>query len=101
VRSLAVEQQQLAQAAGEGLAEKKPTTPAGRTTARNPPELLWHCVLPAAASVADPEAVGVEEPQQLVMQDDLDQLLEMLPADLGSTLINHPKRAQLIEVNVQ
>lgn len=32
------------------------------------------------------------------MQDDLDQLLDMLPADLGATLINHPKRAQLIEV---
>lgn len=32
------------------------------------------------------------------MQDDLDQLLDMLPADLGATLINHPKRAQLVEV---
>lgn len=34
------------------------------------------------------------------MQDDLDQLLDMLPADLGSLLINHPKRPQLIEVRV-
>lgn len=38
------------------------------------------------------------EPQQVIVQDDLDQLLDMLPADLGGLLINHPKRAQLIEV---
>lgn len=41
------------------------------------------------------------EPQQVVVQDDLDQLLDMLPADLGSLLINHPKRPQLIEVRPQ
>lgn len=39
------------------------------------------------------------EPQQVVVQDDLDQLLDMLPADLGGLLINHPKRPQLIEVS--
>jgi hypothetical protein len=48
----------------------------------------------SAAVVAEPL-----EPQQVVVQDDLDQLLDMLPADLGSMLINHPKRPQLIEVS--
>lgn len=33
-----------------------------------------------------------------MVQDDLHQLLDMLPADLGGLLINHPKRQQLIEV---
>lgn len=34
----------------------------------------------------------------MIVQDDLHQLLDMLPVDLGELLINHPKRAQLIEV---
>eukprot|EP00878_Enallax_costatus_P043524 GHUV01051539.1.p1 GENE.GHUV01051539.1~~GHUV01051539.1.p1 ORF type:complete len:108 (+),score=15.83 GHUV01051539.1:1213-1536(+) len=38
------------------------------------------------------------EPHQLIVQDDLHQLLDVLPADLGSCLINHPLRGQLIEV---
>jgi hypothetical protein len=51
-------------------------------------------VVVSAAVVAEPL-----EPQQVVVQDDLDQLLDMLPADLGGLLINHPKRPQLIEVS--
>lgn len=43
-------------------------------------------------------AEPVEQQQQVVVQDDLHQLLDMLPADLGGLLINHPKRQQLIEV---
>lgn len=34
----------------------------------------------------------------MIVQDDLHQLLDMLPVDLVELLINHPKRAQLIEV---
>lgn len=41
----------------------------------------------------------LEQPQpQIIVQDDLRQLLDNLPADLGGLLINHPKRSQLIEV---
>jgi hypothetical protein len=51
-------------------------------------------VVAIVAVVAEPL-----EPQQVVVQDDLDQLLDMLPADLGSMLITHPNRPQLVEVS--
>uniref|UniRef100_A0A383V5B1 AAA+ ATPase domain-containing protein n=1 Tax=Tetradesmus obliquus TaxID=3088 RepID=A0A383V5B1_TETOB len=38
------------------------------------------------------------QPQQMVVQDDLDQLLGVLPAGLGESLISHPQRSALIEV---
>eukprot|EP00775_Hariotina_reticulata_P010896 gene10896-11050_t len=47
------------------------------------------------ADVAD---VGVAEPQQVLVQDDMEQLLDLLPADLGQRLLQHPNRSQLIEV---
>eukprot|EP00879_Flechtneria_rotunda_P014427 GHRR01015075.1.p1 GENE.GHRR01015075.1~~GHRR01015075.1.p1 ORF type:complete len:511 (+),score=177.65 GHRR01015075.1:499-2031(+) len=38
------------------------------------------------------------EPQQLIVQDNLDQLLDVVPADLGAVLVNHPNREHLVEV---
>jgi hypothetical protein len=38
------------------------------------------------------------QPQQMVVQDDLDQLLGVLPTGLGEALISHPQRSALIEV---
>lgn len=65
-------------------------------------QTLALCAATSAASSTQVGRVlcvaGAAEPQQVVVQDDLDQLLDMLPADLGSLLIDHPKRPQLIEV---
>jgi hypothetical protein len=52
--------------------------------------------------LADPqpqeEPQQQQQPQQMVVQDDLDQLLGVLPAGLGEALISHPQRSALIEV---
>ncbi|KAF6265309.1 hypothetical protein COO60DRAFT_1697878 [Scenedesmus sp. NREL 46B-D3] len=51
--------------------------------------------------LADPQPQEEPEqlqPQQLVVEDDLDQLLGVLPAGLGDSLISHPQRSALIEV---
>ncbi|KAG2453751.1 hypothetical protein HYH02_001962 [Chlamydomonas schloesseri] len=45
-----------------------------------------------APEVADPEDGTV------VVQDDLDQLLTLLPEDIREPLVNHPQRASLVEV---
>jgi len=43
--------------------------------------------------------VDVAEPQQVLVQDDMEQLLDLLPAGLGQCLLQHPNRSQLIEVH--
>eukprot|EP00882_Tetradesmus_deserticola_P007909 GHRQ01008325.1.p1 GENE.GHRQ01008325.1~~GHRQ01008325.1.p1 ORF type:complete len:218 (+),score=45.72 GHRQ01008325.1:173-826(+) len=51
--------------------------------------------------LADPKPQEKPEqmqPQQMVVQDDLDQLLGVLPPGLGESLISHPQRSALIEV---
>jgi hypothetical protein len=58
-------------------------------------------VLPCMHAPADPQPQEEPEqlqPQQLVVQDDLDQLLGVLPTGLGEALISHPQRSALIEV---
>ncbi|KAF8069503.1 ycf45 [Scenedesmus sp. PABB004] len=52
---------------------------------------------PAAADVAAPVAPAPPA-APLVVEDDLDELLAVLPPDLGAALVGHPLRGQLIEV---
>jgi hypothetical protein len=53
---------------------------------------------PAGAAPPQQQQQQQQQPEQVVVQDDLDQLLDILPAELGALLISHPKRPQLIEV---
>ncbi|GAB4813775.1 hypothetical protein N2152v2_000821 [Parachlorella kessleri] len=39
-----------------------------------------------------------EEDGSVIVRDDLDSLLQLLPADIRDPLVNHPKRASLLEV---
>jgi hypothetical protein len=66
--------------------------------------VLKTLVLPYTLVPADPQPQEEPEqlqPQQMVVQDDLDQLLGVLPTGLGESLINHPQRSALIEVRGQ
>lgn len=56
------------------------------------------CIYRCCPAEPQPEPQQPEQPQQLVVQDDLDQLLDVLPSGLGAALINHPQRSSLIEV---
>lgn len=49
-------------------------------------------------SLASASDVLEEEGGQVVVQDDLDLLLEALPADIRDQLVDHPHRANLLEV---
>mmetsp|Transcript_10904 Transcript_10904/g.32683 ORF Transcript_10904/g.32683 Transcript_10904/m.32683 type:complete len:564 (+) Transcript_10904:207-1898(+) len=52
-----------------------------------------------AASVLDPSGnLMPEEDGQVLVQDDLDSLLEVLPADIRGLLVDHAQRANLLEV---
>ncbi|GBF94407.1 P-loop containing nucleoside triphosphate hydrolase [Raphidocelis subcapitata] len=53
---------------------------------------------PAVTLASERQAAPAAPPPTVQLRDDLDKLLEVLPACMGGTLASHPRRPELVEV---
>lgn len=70
----------------------------GIFTAFDAAQPLWRCQAQNPDSSGSQAQCLPEEDGSVLVRDDLDALLEVLPQDIREQLINHPQRASLLEV---